>query len=258
MKHFAGIGFKSSDHALCAAFIAGSAIYAAVHVFLMISKMSFGAALVDPESLSDFFVFHSAARFVGEGGAATALYDLAAFKRFQISLGAATGGLHPFNYPPSYIFAILPFGLLPYTPALLTWLAATLLLFVLAARCAGLRAAETIAVIVAPAAMVNISAGQNGFLTSALLVAGLFLLERRPLAAGTLFGLLTFKPHLGLLIPVALLARRQWRAIFAAALSAGLLLGASLVVFGRPSGSWPNGTQKSYRSGPRTAAGTPP
>ena len=236
MKYLACFNYRNSDHALCAAFIACSAIYALFHFYLLISKMSFGSFVVDPESISDFFVFYSAARFVWEGGAAAALYDLAAFKQFQVGLGAESGGLHPFNYPPSYVFAILPFGLLPYTPALLAWLAATLLLFVLAARCAGLRAAEVVALIVAPAAIVNISAGQNGFLTSALLVAGLFLLERRPLVAGSLFGLLTFKPQLGLLIPVALLARREWRVILAAALSAGFLFGASLAVFG-PS-SW--------------------
>lgn len=236
MKSLVGFNYRNSDHALCAAFIACGAIYALFHFYLMISKMYFGFSVVDPESLSDFFVFYSAARFVWEGGAVATLYDLAALKQFQIGLGAESSGLHPFNYPPSYIFAILPFGLLPYTPALLAWLAATLLLFVLAARRAGLRAAEVAALIVAPAAMVNISAGQNGFLTSALLVAGLFLLDRRPLLAGSLFGLLTFKPQLGLLIPVALLAQRKWRVILAAALSGGLLFGLSLAVFG--SSSW--------------------
>ena len=38
--------------------------------------------------------------------------------------------------------------------------------------------------------------------------------------AGILFGVLTFKPHLGLLLPVALVAGRHWRSVVAAALTA--------------------------------------
>lgn len=210
--------------------------------------MSFGSPFVDRGNLSDFFVFYSSARFVWEGGGAAALYDLAALKQFQIGLGAEAGGWHPFNYPPTYIFAILPFGLLTYSSALLAWLAGSLLLFVLAARLAGLRAVEGAALIVAPAAAINIAAGQNGFLTSALLIAGLYLLERRPVVAGCLFGLLTFKPQLGLLIPVALLARRRWRVILAAMLSAGLLVGASLAAFGPSSWTAYAGFMEAFRS----------
>ena len=52
-----------------------------------------------------------------------------------------------------------------------------------------------------------------------------------------LFGLLIFKPQLGLLLPLALLAGRQWRAILAAAITALLLVAASVLLFGRE--LWP-------------------
>ena len=187
---------------------------------------------IDPDNGSDFFVFYSAARFVWEGGPAAALYDVAALKDLQMGLGAGAAGIHPFNYPPTYIFIVLPLALLFHAPALLVWQLATALGLALAAWLAGLRRLEILALMVAPAAMVNVSAGQNGFLTSALLIGGLALIDRRPLVAGTLFGLLTFKPHLGLLIPIALLARRSWRVIFAAVAAAGVLAGSSLIVFG--------------------------
>jgi hypothetical protein len=49
----------------------------------------------------------------------------------------------------------------------------------------------------------------------------LSLLERRPLLAGGLLGLLIYKLQLGLLIPVALLAGRHWRASEGVAASLG-------------------------------------
>ena len=61
----------------------------------------------------------------------------------------------------------------------------------------------------APAVFINAVGGQNGTWTAALFGGGLSLLERRPLLAGGLLGLLSYKLQLGLLIPVALLAGRH-------------------------------------------------
>lgn len=83
-----------------------------------------------------------------------------------------------------------------------------------------------------PAFLVNAIGGQNGAWTAALLGGGLCLLERRPAVAGVLFGLMAYKPHLALLVPVALLAGRQWRAFIAAGLTAGALALASAIIFG--------------------------
>ena len=44
----------------------------------------------------------------------------------------------------------------------------------------------------------------------------LLQLEARPLLAGLLLGLLTYKPHFGLLFPIALMFGGYWRALFAA------------------------------------------
>src|SRR5690606_33121265 len=74
--------------------------------------------------------------------------------------------------------------------------------------------------------------GQNAYWTAALLGGGLVLLERRPAIAGILFGLLIYKPHLGLLIPVFLIAGRQWRAFFAASATVAALVAASVFAFG--------------------------
>jgi hypothetical protein len=67
----------------------------------------------------------------------------------------------------------------------------------------------------------NAVGGQNSTWTAALFGGGLSLLERRPLLAGRLLGLLIYKPQLGLLIQVALLAGRHWRASKGVAVSLG-------------------------------------
>jgi hypothetical protein len=69
-------------------------------------------------------------------------------------------------------------------------------------------------------------------LTSAIFAGGFTLLDRRPLIAGLLFGLLIIKPQLAVLIPVALLAGGHWRAIAGAALSATALLAIAYFMFG--------------------------
>ena len=44
---------------------------------------------------------------------------------------------------------------------------------------------------------VNIGHGHNGFLTAALIGSALVVLDRRPVLAGVLFGLIAYKPQFG-------------------------------------------------------------
>jgi hypothetical protein len=83
-----------------------------------------------------------------------------------------------------------------------------------------------------PAVFVNLAHGQNGFLTAALLGAGLLNLKTRPLMAGAVFACLAYKPQFALMIPIALIAAAQWRAIMAGAVTLALLTLATLTAFG--------------------------
>src|SRR5260370_28092721 len=69
----------------------------------------------------------------------------------------------------------------------------------------------------------NFIAGQNGFLTGALLGGSLLCLERQPVLAGILIGCLSYKPQFGILLPVALIAARQWRGVRRAPVSTRVL-----------------------------------
>jgi hypothetical protein len=99
------------------------------------------------------------------------------------------------------------------------------------------RADHLVLLALAPAAMLNIWTGQNGFVTAALLVGGLLQLDRRPIFSGVLFGLLSIKPQLGVLLPLMLALTGRWRAIAAAAATIVILFGMTSLVFGVK--TWP-------------------
>ena len=87
-----------------------------------------------------------------------------------------------------------------------------------------------------PAALWNVTAGQNGFLTATLIGGTLGLLERHPALAGVCLGLLSYKPQFGLLFPLVLIADRRWLTLLVAALVALGLAALAWLVFG--SAAW--------------------
>jgi alpha-1,2-mannosyltransferase len=139
---------------------------------------------------------------------------------------------HNWSYPPHLLLMTWPLAFVPYLPGYLMWCALGLVLYVLAASEGGRRRERLFMLVVAPAVWINIFAGQNGFLTSALMIAGLAQLSRRPVLSGVCFGLLTIKPQLGLLLPVMLVLTGQWRAILAAVVTTAALVVATGLWFG--------------------------
>ncbi len=83
-----------------------------------------------------------------------------------------------------------------------------------------------------PAVFINLGHGQNGFLTVALFAGALAALDRRPLVAGILIGLMIYKPQFGLMIPLVLVATFRWRVILAAAATVIALLLITWLAFG--------------------------
>jgi hypothetical protein len=143
---------------------------------------------------------------------------------------------HPFLYPPHYLLLLIPFGLLPFALACGLFLAASFTCLVAAlwhlAGAGYRRWLFLLSTMFAPATAFNVGSGQNAFLTGALMIGGFVLLPTRPYLAGALLGLLSYKPQLWLLVPVALVADRQWRALASAAITAAVAVLASVAVFG--------------------------
>jgi alpha-1,2-mannosyltransferase len=170
-------------------------------------------------------------------GDGLAIYEPDAFFALEQAVTQpGTPDFYPWNYPPSSFLIVYPLALLPYLQSLAAWLALGLAGY-LAALWRIFPKPLTLWVGLAfPAVFWTVTHGQTSFLTTSLFCWGLLQLPRRPVLAGILFGILTFKPHLGLLLPVALVAGGHWRAVVAAALTALLSAVVSVVFFG--TGMW--------------------
>jgi hypothetical protein len=159
-------------------------------------------------------------------------YDLVEYHRaLDALLGAGYPGQN-WSYPPSIFFVAAPFGQLGYLPALAIWtvLGAALFFYVARARSGDNRL--LVALAVSPAAILCVVSGQSSLITAAMLVTIFVWLDRRPIAAGILIGLLTLKPQLGVLLPVMLIASGRWRVFVCAAVTTLVLVGATALVFG--------------------------
>jgi hypothetical protein len=129
------------------------------------------------------------------------------------------------SYPPTCQLLVLPLGLLPYLWGYLLWFAVWLVPFVLVIwRLAP--APETLMLTIAfPGVLLNLAQGQNGLMVATLFGGAMLCLDRRPVLAGVLIGLMSCKPQFGL-------CGRQWTAFAAAALTTFVFAGVSLLIFG--------------------------
>lgn len=165
------------------------------------------------------------------------VYDVAAHTATQRAFYASDDGHTAFFYPPTFLPFCWPLGLLGYFPALALWLVATGAAYLLALRAwlkqVGLAQPLLVLFAAFPPVLIAVTHGQTSFLVAALLGLGALLVPRQPWLAGLLLGLATIKPQFGLLVPVALLLTREWRAIGGAVLGAVLLGAVSTLAFGR-------------------------
>lgn len=181
---------------------------------------------------TDFVSFWTAAQ-LALGTGAGSVYDVAAHHAAQRQAFGDEVGYTAFFYPPPFLLVLLPLGLLGYFAALTVWLGGTGYAYWRTVKgwsrgWSGL----PLALLAFPAVMVNATHGQNGFLTAALLGGGALLAGTRPVLGGLLLGALVIKPHLALLVPVALAAQGNWRAFVAAGASASALMLGSATVLG--------------------------
>jgi hypothetical protein len=182
---------------------------------------------------SDFISFWTAGRMLQWGGP---VYDVAAHIEAQRGYFAPADGYTAFFYPPPFLFACYPLGLLPYFPALAAWLAATGAAFLAVVRLwlRDARIGQPVLLLAAafPPVVITITHGQTAFLVAALLALGAFWVRQRPVLAGICFGLAIIKPQFGLLVPLVLLATREWRVIAAAGATAVVLFALTTLAFG--------------------------
>jgi alpha-1,2-mannosyltransferase len=166
-----------------------------------------------------------------------AIYDPSAFFALErLVTQPPTPDFYPWNYPPASLPIVYPLALLSYLESLAIWLALGLAGYLAALWRIFPRPLTLWVGFAFPAVFWTVTHGQTSFLMTSLFCWGLLELPSRPVLAGILFGVLTFKPHLGLLLPVALVAGRHWRALAIAAATAVAMAAISVVLFG--AGVW--------------------
>ena len=190
----------------------------------------------DPAATSSDFVSFYAAGKLALMGAPQLAYDQAAHYMAQEAATLPGAPYQFFFYPPIFLFVCEALAWLPYALAYALFQLFTLCMFIGAMR-AVLReqgAALLFPLLAFPAVFWNIGLGQNAFLTASLFAAFSLNLNRRPILAGVLLGLLSYKPHFGLLVPIALMAGGHWRTFLSAAVTVVALIVLSGTVYGWP------------------------
>lgn len=181
----------------------------------------------------DFVVFWSAAKVTLSDGAAAA-YDYATLRQAELAAvpGLAIGdGVLPWLYPPTSLLFLLVLGVLPYGLATFVFLAGGALCYV-GGLCRILPRHAWLAGMAFPGIAVVLATGQNALWLAGFAGLALANLRSRPALAGVLLGLVTIKPHLALVFPLALLCARNWRALGALVATALALALAALLAFG--------------------------
>jgi hypothetical protein len=179
----------------------------------------------------DFISFWGAGKLVLAGTPELA-YDRAVLHALHVRSAAFEPAAQlPFAYTPAFLLPVLPFALLTYPVAMALWTFSTLAIYALVARRLAPRS-RWLAVSFPPVFAIA-AIGQNGFVTAALFLGGLVLMRSgRKFAAGLVLGCLIVKPQLALMLPVAMLAGREWRVIAGGAVSAGAVLLIGFAAFG--------------------------
>jgi alpha-1,2-mannosyltransferase len=220
--------------------VAIAVLFASTAGFLYLVVTATGGVDLQGRPLgTDFSNVYAAGTYVLDGNPVAPFDSLQQYARERAIFGAATP-FYGWHYPPYFLFVAAALAWMPYGLALFVWQAITLGLYLLAIRAilkafAPERGVDPLWLLLAlafPAVLINVGHGHNGFLTAALLGGGLVVLDRRPLLAGILFGLMAYKPQFGLMIPIALAAGGYWRSFAAAAVTAALLTLVTTLVFG--------------------------
>lgn len=188
--------------------------------FLGTAAMGLMGAHLIPISERDFVSVWVAGKLAATGHAAQ-VFDIDSLRAAAATYAGTTYKI-AFPYPPHILFFAVPLSFLPLTVSFWLWQAVSALLFYVAARRHLPARMPAILAVLTPAAVVNVTYGQNGLLLGAL---WLFAFRGSALSAA----LLTVKPHIGFLVAIEMVRRRL---VLRTAVMVVALVGLSALLFG--------------------------
>ena len=174
----------------------------------VISSVRFQAPelLGQKKVLTDFDAFHLAGRLALEGRVSEAYHALSMFAA-QMEI-AGTAAFMPWTYPPPFTLAMQGLAGLPIGAAFLVFALGSFAFYIWVLRRIAGPWLPGVVMAVAPAILLNLRTGQNGFLIAGLIGAFLLAFRDNRRVAGVPLGLLIIKPHLA--VAVGLIVLRPW------------------------------------------------
>jgi hypothetical protein len=160
-------------------------------------------------------------------GEAGLLYDHTRYAALAAQILPYKTGWWPFVYPPTVLVPAWGVSVLPLVPGYYLFAALMLVLTIVLLRAARLNRWCIAACVLSFPALWTVYLGQFGLLCGTLLIYGFSHLETKPVRAGAALGLLAVKPQYAVLVPVVVLAARQWRAMAAGSAVLGVMLALS-------------------------------
>src|SRR5215469_11665318 len=209
-----GLLFSAGMFGICVGYFCSLAVLLSGHAWILAPA---GRPLP-----CDFLAFWAAGRAALSTHAASA-YDPNIFHSVQTGIAGPFPDSYYWNYPPVFFFVAVVLASIPYLSAFLAWVVAGVTVYAIAVGAIVRRWEGALAACASPVLLLTGFGGQNGFLTAALLAGSLMFLPQRPIFGGILLGLLTYKPQFGILIPVALIAGGNWRALCSATVATAII-----------------------------------
>ena len=138
----------------------------------------------------------------------------------------------PLFYPPTYLLFLRPLALLPSPISYAIFEAIASVVFILLLRRLLPMRGAWLPILAFPGIWLTIAEGQNACVTASLALSALLLVKKHPVYAGICVGVLSVKPHLAALFPIVLACAGMWTAFISAGITAVVLAGISVAVFG--------------------------
>lgn len=179
----------------------------------------------------DFIAFWSGGRAALEGHVAD-VHTRTLIEHYHQQAAPGVAFTAPWNSPPTFLLVASGLALLPYPAAAVAFLLIGASLYLFAARALLPDTRALIFAVTLPAAVYHIGTVQTGLVIAGISGLALLWLDKRPLTAGALVGLLAIKPHLAVLWPVMLALSGRWRAFAAATASTSAFIALAGFMFG--------------------------
>lgn len=188
------------------------------------------ALLGQKKVLTDFDAFYLAGRLALEGRVSEA-YHAMSMLAAQLE-AAGTVSFMPWTYPPPFTLAMQGLAGLPIGAAFLVFALGSFAFYIWVLRRIAGPWLPGVVMAVAPAILLNLRTGQNGFLVAGLIGAFLLAFRDNRRLAGLPLGLLIIKPHLAVAVGLLVLLHRRWIVAVIAGAVGLALLAISTAVYG--------------------------